>query len=189
MISHLIPGAYIEQVEFGISPIFSDSTKERNPCFEKCTKLAEDCTRVMEKSFHIAYTLKQSIMDAGFVDVVETVHYIPLGTWMPEPEWKEIGRWYRNFWEAGMEGWWMASATRHLGVIITSFLLLGFPRGFIFTNVLICLRLEQWSAEEVKKLAAEIIRAVDGGRNHTYCELYVGPARFSMIDISNSILN
>lgn len=119
--SHIIPGGYIEQVEFGVTPIFHESTPERSSCFERCSKLADDSTRIIKKSFHIADTLKQSVIEAGFVDVVETIYYIPLGTWRPEPEWKEIGRWYRNFWEAGMEGWWMASATRHLGVNITPF--------------------------------------------------------------------
>ena len=46
---------------------------------------------MMGRTFKIAQQAKQLIQDAGFVDVVEKRYKVPIGGWMEEDIWKEIG--------------------------------------------------------------------------------------------------
>lgn len=118
MPSHLVPGGYIEQAEVGVLPLCDMDGGPINPdsFFGRLADITLDCQKAMGKPFTVAQTMKQSIIDAGFVDVVETKYKIPLGTWDSDPDMKEIGRWYRNFWDVGIDGWFMAPFTRYLGV-------------------------------------------------------------------------
>ena len=45
------------------------------------------------QTFKIAKQSKRLIEEAGFVDVVETKYKLPIGGWMADKRWKELGQW------------------------------------------------------------------------------------------------
>ena len=63
-----------------------------------------DAGEVIGQSFKIARYSKRLIEEAGFVDVVETKFKMPVGAWMPEKKWKDLGRWNQLFLTTGLEG-------------------------------------------------------------------------------------
>jgi hypothetical protein len=38
----------------------------------------------------------------GFINVVEKQHKLPTGTWPKDPQMKELGMWFRPYFEDGM---------------------------------------------------------------------------------------
>jgi hypothetical protein len=54
--------------------------------------------------------------EVGFINVVEKKFKLPIGNWPADPRMKELGIWYRAYFEDGMEGYAMALLTRVLKV-------------------------------------------------------------------------
>jgi hypothetical protein len=54
--------------------------------------------------------------DAGFINVVEKDYKFPIGRWPADTRMKELGMWFRAYFEDGMEGYAMALLTRVLKV-------------------------------------------------------------------------
>lgn len=111
----MISGGYIEQVELDIQPKSEDGSLPADSILFQWNTVARDWARATGKTFLVANELKRQIADAGFVDVVEQVFKLPLGTWSSDERFRNIGRFYQQFWREGMEGWVMAIATRYLG--------------------------------------------------------------------------
>ncbi|KAF3480717.1 uncharacterized protein GIQ15_06064 [Arthroderma uncinatum] len=87
-------------------------------------------------------TMKQDIINAGFVDVVERKFKVPLGAWSSDPRQRDIGRVYQKSREVGMEGWFLAPATRLLG----------------------------WSVEEAKAFIEKTCKITNDDSNRVYFE-------------------
>jgi hypothetical protein len=75
----------------------------------------------------VADDMARLMYDAGFEDVCETRFLLPLfggndGTEDDDTarcnstRRREITRWFKQFWETGMEGWILATSTRYMGV-------------------------------------------------------------------------
>lgn len=47
---------------------------------------------------------KKDLEEVGFVDVVEERFKLPIGPWMKDKKWKEIGRWSLLHISSGLEG-------------------------------------------------------------------------------------
>lgn len=56
------------------------------------------------QTFKIARQSKKLIEEAGFVDVVEKKYKMPVGAWMADKRWEELGRWSLLFMDTGLEG-------------------------------------------------------------------------------------
>lgn len=63
-----------------------------------------DAAESINQTFKIATQSKRLIEDAGFVDVVETKFKMPVGGWMDDEKWKDIGRWNLLYLTRGLEG-------------------------------------------------------------------------------------
>lgn len=59
--------------------------------------------------------LKNLLVDAGFVDVREQVHQIPVGSWARDKKLKQVGRYYRVALEEGLNAISMRILTQLLG--------------------------------------------------------------------------
>jgi hypothetical protein len=171
MKSHLTADGYFEQVEFSTTARSDDGTLAPDSVFLKWDQFAVECERAMGKSLRIFNTIKKSLLDAGFVDVVETRFKWPIGPWSSDPRMKEIGRWSREFWEYGMEGWAMAPSTRFLGVCFYRFK--DSVRSLSQSTLTIYLCPEQWSLEQVRSFLAETKKALYDRRVHVYYEMCV----------------
>jgi hypothetical protein len=108
-------GGYIEQVELNIEPKSDDGSLAADSILFEWNTVGRNWTRATGKTFYVANEVKQQIARAGFVDVVEQIFKLPLGPWSSDERFKNIGRFYQQFWREGMEGWVMAIATRCLG--------------------------------------------------------------------------
>ncbi|KAL2222325.1 S-adenosyl-L-methionine-dependent methyltransferase [Thermoascus aurantiacus ATCC 26904] len=140
---HLVPGGYVEQAEMSIVPHSADGTLPPDSIFHKWQQFWDECSRVTGKSWLICDTMKQSIIDAGFVDVREERFKWPIGTWGSDERSQDIGRWNREFWRSGTEGWVMALSTRHLG----------------------------WTAEQARAFVKETEKALNDTRQRVYYEV------------------
>lgn len=114
----MVPGGYIEQAEIGLIPHSDDGTLDDNSFFHKWHQFGIDATARTGKDLFIFNSMKQTMIDAGFVDVVEHRFKWPLGTWSSDEHYRELGRWYKEFWIHGMEGWMMAMGTRVMHVSV-----------------------------------------------------------------------
>ena len=115
----MTPGGYIEQAEIGLVPHSDDGTLIQGGAFHRWTQFAVEVQQRTGKPLFVFDTMRQTIADAGFVDMVEYRFKWPVGSWSSDEHYRELGRWYKEFWIHGMEGWMMANATRVLRV--------GFP--------------------------------------------------------------
>jgi hypothetical protein len=68
------------------------------------------------KTYRTAYGTKKWMEDAGFINVVEKDYKFPIGKWPADTRMKELGMWFRAYFEDGMEGYAMALLTRVLKV-------------------------------------------------------------------------
>jgi len=84
--------------------------------WETSAELAIECGELFGKTMLIQTQMKDLIVAAGFVDVVEYKFKWPLGPWSNDPRLKDIGRWNMHLWDIGLEGWTMALLTRYKGV-------------------------------------------------------------------------
>lgn len=117
--SNLEPDGFLEQFEVGVDPHAEQELGPDN-IFIRLANFARNAERMLGKSVFICDKMKNSIAEAGFVDVVETRYTWPMGEWGDQEErTREIGRFNREWWLVGVENWIIATATRYMGVCST----------------------------------------------------------------------
>lgn len=104
----------------------------------------QECSKRTGKTWFVADQMAGLIYEAGFEDVRQERYMLPLfdcsegiaqtapttttafttsicGGYSDYPITRlaEIARWFRQFWETGMEGWVLALSTRHMGVCLS----------------------------------------------------------------------
>ncbi|PGH14547.1 hypothetical protein AJ80_05867 [Polytolypa hystricis UAMH7299] len=144
-INHLTPGGYFEQAEITIKPLSDDGTLREDSPLHKYYEIGIEAQKITGKRVNIVETMRQDIINAGFLHVVETRFKWPVGPWSSDPRMKEIGRWMRQFWEHGMEGWVLALCTRHL----------------------------EWEIEDVRSLISKTREALHDPKIHAYFEVSI----------------
>lgn len=116
------PGGYIEHFEMDIQSTSDDGTvKPGDIMYDWCTTFI-DAGEKMGRTFKIPRIAKSLIEEAGFVDVVETKYKIPVGPWMEDRKWEEIGKWNLLYLTTGLEGMALYILKHVLGVSFLSFL-------------------------------------------------------------------
>jgi hypothetical protein len=98
------PGGYVESVEFDIQFTSDDGTIEPGDTMYDWSQMFINAGETMGQTFLIGKQSKELITQAGFVDVVETRYKLPIGPWMADKKWKELGRWNLLFLMTGLEG-------------------------------------------------------------------------------------
>ena len=120
---HLAPGGYIEQAEISPLPKSDDGSITPGDLYDECGRLSRTCGEAFGKTLQVQEFMKDAIMQAGFVDVVETKYKWPMGPWSNDQRLKDLGKWNLKHWEDGLEGWTMRFFTNYLNVSqISSFL-------------------------------------------------------------------
>lgn len=72
------------------------------------------------QTFDISNHMIKYIKEAGFVNIVDNLWQDPLGAWASDPKLRRLGRWTMLGIEIGLEGYALATLTRHLGVSLPS---------------------------------------------------------------------
>lgn len=113
----------------------------------------------MGRTFTIARDSKRLLEEVGFVDVVEKKYKIPVGAWMEDPKWKEIGRWDLLYLTTGLEGMALYILKHVLGVSSP------FPLtywGVFETDS------SQWEFVEIQVYLAKMRKALLSRKTHGY---------------------
>ncbi|EEA18748.1 hypothetical protein PMAA_010300 [Talaromyces marneffei ATCC 18224] len=131
----------------------------------------QECSRRTGKTWFVADQMASLIYEVGFDNVCQTRYMLPLFdvegtsspiftttattgicekllggyTDYPVSRVAEIARWFRQFWETGMEGWVLAVSTRYLG----------------------------WTADEAKEFVVQTKEAIAEQNSKVYYELVV----------------
>ncbi|KFY27256.1 hypothetical protein V493_03618 [Pseudogymnoascus sp. VKM F-4281 (FW-2241)] len=139
------PGGYIESLEMDIQFTSDDGSVKPGDVMYDWSTLFINAGETMQRTFKIPKMSRRLIEAAGFVDVVETKYKVPVGGWMEDKKWKEVGRWNLLYLKEGLEG--MAL--------------------FILKNIL------RWEYTEVQALLGRMRSALNNKKNHAYYEIHV----------------
>jgi hypothetical protein len=112
----LIPGGWVEVIEHGVKVKADDDTLPPDHVYhtwsDSCLKLTEKTG----KKLQIFEEVKDRLLHAGFVDVVEVPFNWPVNGWSSNPKLKELGRWNQYRLHEGVEGYVLRLLTTVGGV-------------------------------------------------------------------------
>ena len=91
-------------MEMDIQFTSDDGTVEPGHTMYEWSQLFINAGETMGRTFKIPRQAKQLLQDGGFVDVVEKKYKVPVGPWMEDPFWKEVGKWNALYLLEGLEG-------------------------------------------------------------------------------------
>lgn len=135
-------GSYGNGNDWDSNAISLGDTCGNNWVFTTWYKFWQECSQRTGKTWFVADQMADLIYEAGFENVRQTRYMLPLfdieanipistttssgicedllGGYSdnPVPRLAEIARWFRHFWETGMEGWILAVSTRYMGVCL-----------------------------------------------------------------------
>ena len=161
--SHLAPGGYIEHSECNPDFYSDDGSVAEDDMFHACTVLAREAGQKFGKDLSQQENIKEMIIQAGFVDVVEELYKWPMGEW-PVDQWlKDIGRWNALHWVEGLDTWLMRLLTQYLGVseIVRS---MFEGRGADFFG--------QWTPAQVRAWTTKMRAAINSRKHHAFQPVY-----------------
>ena len=90
--SHLAPGGYIELFDPVCGIKCDDDTLPKDSAIRKWSEYMLEASTKAGCYLDEPTTYKQKVIDAGFVDVVETVYTYPMNTWPKDKKWKAVGK-------------------------------------------------------------------------------------------------
>ena len=114
----LKPGGYLENCEHSITPVSDDDTVKPDHVFQQYGRIMNEMGRRRGKEFDIWKHVKDGMVRAGFVDVVERRTKWPMSAWSSDPKMKELGRWNQLRVDQGIEGFAIRLLTTVGGVSI-----------------------------------------------------------------------
>jgi hypothetical protein len=144
---HTKPGGLIEELEFDIATK-SDKVGPDH-VYVRWNNLFAECGEKMGRTFKAAAQMKQQIIDAGFVDVVEKKWKVPIGGWSSDPKLKRVGLYTLLFLDQSLEGFALYMLKEIMG----------------------------WEYAEIQVLVAKMRQALRDWRLYPYYEMYsAGPS-------------
>ncbi|RSL91826.1 hypothetical protein CEP51_000044 [Fusarium floridanum] len=112
---NLSPGGFIELMD-PIYPVTSDDeTVSKDSAVYKWSSLMNEAATKMGSGLDSALRYKEQLIEAGFVNVVETPYKWPMNTWPQDRKTKELGAWGNVNLVGGAQGLSLALFTKVLG--------------------------------------------------------------------------
>ncbi|KAF1833620.1 S-adenosyl-L-methionine-dependent methyltransferase [Decorospora gaudefroyi] len=142
--THVKPGGWVEFQEPLARFECDDGTIDMAKNALHWQTLCHDAAKNFGKDMMAGETMKQRMLDAGFVDVHEKLVKVPLGPWPKDPRMKEIGRYQREHVSMGIEPYTLG--------------LLGKVRG--------------WSEAECRVMIAKVVSDIRNKAIHLYVCFY-----------------
>jgi hypothetical protein len=96
-------------------PSLRKCTIPENNLADSSRQLFTEAGELTGQTFRVYDIMTKGIQDAGFVNVVERVFKTPLGAWPADPKKRELGEWALLGFDAGLEGYSLATMTRVMG--------------------------------------------------------------------------
>ncbi|KFY66075.1 hypothetical protein V496_02217 [Pseudogymnoascus sp. VKM F-4515 (FW-2607)] len=84
-LDNLVPGGWYQQIEMSVVLKSDDGSVTEGSIFDQWGKVSLEAGDKFGKDLRIHEQIKGYVMDAGFVDVVETVYRWPVGGWAKDP--------------------------------------------------------------------------------------------------------
>lgn len=107
---------YIETLEMDIQFTSDDGTVGPGHTMYEWSQIFIDAGEKMGRTFKIPNHSRKLLKEAGFVDLVERRYKMPVGGWMKDKKWKEIGMWNLLYLTTGLEGMALYILKNVLGV-------------------------------------------------------------------------
>ncbi|KAH3920380.1 hypothetical protein HBI56_069300 [Parastagonospora nodorum] len=142
--THVVPGGWVEFQEPLALCESDDGTLERAVDLCQWQALCNEAAAGFKKDLCVGHTLRQRMLDAGFVDVQEKVVKVPIGPWPKDAKMKEIGRYQREHVLLGIEPYTLGFIGKVLG----------------------------WSEAECRILIAKVANEVRNRALHMYIKFY-----------------
>ncbi|PNY25604.1 Uncharacterized protein TCAP_04461 [Tolypocladium capitatum] len=89
---NLVPGGLVEMQEYDAWIFSDDDSCDRAQWTMDWAEKLDVASKMHGKQMNVAKHHKRWMLDAGFEDVQEVVHRIPIGPWAKHPTLKELGR-------------------------------------------------------------------------------------------------
>ncbi|KAE9378826.1 methyltransferase, partial [Stipitochalara longipes BDJ] len=112
---HLKPGGWVEIQEYETWCQPDDPKDESPPYLMKWLKSINEASEAFGKKLNVAPHFQENMIEAGFVEVEDVVHKVPIGAWSQDPKAKEIGYLQRLHMLDAVEPYSLALYTRSLG--------------------------------------------------------------------------
>ena len=112
---NLKPGGWMEMQDHECWLNSDDDTINEAPWCREWIQNVEIASTNIGKRLNVAHLHYQWMVDAGFVDVEQQVHKIPIGSWPKDKKLKRIGAIWRHLLVEGLEGLSLKLFTEHLG--------------------------------------------------------------------------
>lgn len=90
--SNLVPGGWIEQIEFDCNILSDDDTLPADSILANLGAVCEACCERSGRPLDVVNTMRAGIEAVGFINVQETNYKCPIGTWPKHPIYKDAGR-------------------------------------------------------------------------------------------------
>lgn len=100
----LKPGAYIEFQEQQFEAFCDDSTMPGNYLLNEWWRYVARGLEAFGKDIGAVLKMRESLREAGFVNVEERIIKCPIGTWPKDRKLKTVGLYWRTSIEDGLEG-------------------------------------------------------------------------------------
>ncbi|KAH7174850.1 S-adenosyl-L-methionine-dependent methyltransferase [Fusarium flagelliforme] len=112
VLENLKPGGYVEMQEYDAWIFSDDDSCDRAPWTMEWVAKLDEASKMFGKQINIAKYHKQWMIDAGFEDVQERVHRIPIGPWAKDEKLKELGKFELTHMQMSVESHTPALFTR-----------------------------------------------------------------------------
>ncbi|KAL2060076.1 hypothetical protein VTL71DRAFT_9898 [Oculimacula yallundae] len=140
---NLLPGGWIEEVELDVRVMSDDGSLPPNSLLAGWGPNFLGCATRSGRPLDTQLTMKESIANAGFINVQDKLYKCPLGSWPRDKIYKDAGKINMEHWKMGLEGWAM--------YLLTKF---GEPTP--------------WSSEEVQVYIAQVRNEISQPYLHCY---------------------
>jgi SAM-dependent methyltransferase len=110
------PGGWVEVAERGMEVYADDDTLPPDHFYHKWTGAIAEVAAKTGKSFSVYKEIKDRMINAGFVNVVEVPSKWPLNDWPDDPRLKMLGRFNQFRLNEGCEGFMLRPLTVVAGV-------------------------------------------------------------------------
>ncbi|KFY93219.1 hypothetical protein V500_03832 [Pseudogymnoascus sp. VKM F-4518 (FW-2643)] len=98
-LDNLVPGGWYQQIEMSVVLKSDDGSVKEGSIFDQWGKVSLEAGDKFGKDLRIHEQIKDYIIDAGFVDVVETVYKWPVGPWSTDKYIQQVGLWNLLHWQ------------------------------------------------------------------------------------------
>ncbi|KAH7025976.1 tam domain protein [Microdochium trichocladiopsis] len=114
---NLEPGGWFEVQELLPAMHCDDGTMPEDWPPKLLFEDLDECSIIAKRPLMFAHTIKQAMINAGFVDVAEKMYKLPVNRWPKERKWKTLGEmWHAAFEGGGIQAFTMAPLTRIRGL-------------------------------------------------------------------------